>query len=151
MATLTGETSRIQPAYADYFADPFVWKHQGLYYAVGTGAGEAAGKTVGSVFPILQSQDMAQWHLAGHALKRPAAALGNTFWAPAVAVAGGTFFLYYSVGHGDKSHQLRVACSSTPQGPYEDIGRPLLNPAMTPFAIDPHPFEDKHGRWYLFF
>ena len=25
------------PVYPYYFADPFVWKHEGRYYAVGTG------------------------------------------------------------------------------------------------------------------
>ena len=29
------------PVYPEYFADPFVWKHDGIYYAVGTGVVEA--------------------------------------------------------------------------------------------------------------
>ena len=29
------------PVYPGYFADPFVWQYQGVYYAIGTGAAEA--------------------------------------------------------------------------------------------------------------
>ncbi len=140
-----------QPVYLDYFADPFVWKHGDMYYAVGTGAREASGHPGERVFPMLQSADLRSWKFLGGALQRPRLDIGNTFWAPAIAFADDTFYLYYSVGHGDKNHQLRVARSADPQGPYEDIGRPMLQPRITPFAIDPHPFQDDDGRWYLFF
>src|SRR5690348_14407145 len=139
------------PVYHDYFADPFVWQHGDSYYAVGTGAGEAAGQTLGQVFPLLQSSDLRHWRCLGGALRPPDPRLGDTFWAPAVAYSEGSFYLYYSVGHADRGHHLRVACSSSPQGPYEDAGRPLLASESAPFAIDPHPFQDKDRRWYLFF
>jgi len=44
------------PVYPGYFADPFVWEHGGAYYAVGTGAAEAARAVEGPggrVFPVL--------------------------------------------------------------------------------------------------
>jgi GH43 family beta-xylosidase len=31
------------------------------------------------------------------------------------------------------------------------VGEPLLDPKSCPFAIDPHPFRDDDGRWYLFY
>src|SRR5207237_950902 len=101
------------PAYPGYFADPFVWRHDGAYYAVGTGAPEAAGVAPrdGLVFPLLRSDDLVTWRRAGGALRRPAPELGDTFWAPEVAFHEGTFYLYYSVGREDKNHQLRVAAS----------------------------------------
>jgi len=37
----------------------------------------------------------------------------------------------------------------SPLGPYQDVG-PLLDPSDCPFAIDPHPFRDEDGQWYLF-
>lgn len=151
MTLSVAKPSRTWPVYADYFADPFVWRHRDVYYAIGTGAREAKGQTVGRIFPVLQSSDLWNWHYVGGALMPPDEALGNTFWAPAIAFSEGTFYLYYSVGHGDKAHQLRVACSSQPQGPYEDTGEPLLATGAIPFAIDPHPFQDEDGRWYLFF
>jgi beta-xylosidase len=139
------------PVYSGYFADPFVWQHEGVYYAIGTGAAEAEGESTVQVFPLLRSEDFVTWELTGKALQRPDAALGDNFWAPEVAYCDGIFYLYYSVGHGDQHHQLRVATSDRPLGPYEDIGSPLLKLESYPFAIDPHPFRDDDGRWYLFY
>ncbi|MEP0913501.1 glycoside hydrolase family 43 protein [Leptolyngbya sp. GB1-A1] len=143
------------PVYPDYFADPFVWQHQGVYYAIGTGPAEAAGQVEDRhqrrVFPLLRSHDLIRWEFAGNALQRPDPALGDNFWAPEVAYCDGTFYLYYSVGHEDKRHQLRVATSSNPLGPYQDAGQPLVDPEACAFAIDPSPFQDDDGQWYLFY
>jgi GH43 family beta-xylosidase len=91
------------------------------------------------------------WHPAGTALTHPDAALGTHFWSPEVAFWQGTFYLYYSVGHEDKNHQLRVATSDRPLGSYEDTGICLVDPNRCPFAIDPNPFQDDDGQWYLFY
>lgn len=142
------------PVYPEYFADPFVWRHQGEYYAIGTGPHEASGE-VGAperalVFPLLHGRDLVSWRPLGNALIRPSADLGDSFWAPEVAVEGSRFYLYYSVGFGDARHQLRVAVSERPSGPYRDSGVALTDLAECEFAIDPHPFRDDDGRWYLF-
>ncbi|HLP75914.1 MAG TPA: glycoside hydrolase family 43 protein [Candidatus Paceibacterota bacterium] len=139
------------PVYGSYFADPFVWKSGGSYYAIGTGSMEANGGPIGKIFPVLQSEDFFQWRFASNALIRPDPALGTHFWAPEVVQHDGHFYLYYSVGHGDKNHQLRVAIGDSPQGPYRDLGKALLNPVECPFAIDAHPFQDEDGQWYLFY
>src|SRR3954453_23691404 len=99
----------LEPVYSGYFADPFVWKSADIYYAIGTGQSEADGLTdnAANVFPTLRSKDLTDWEFIGQALKRPDARLVNNFWAPAVAEFRGKFYLYYSVGHGDKDHQLR--------------------------------------------
>src|SRR5947207_775998 len=106
------------PVYLDYFADPFVWRHGGRYYAIGTGPAEAvsdAGLLASSgskhsgqpsVFPVLWSDNLVAWHSAGRALVRLDPGLGNAYWAPEVAFHEGTFYLYYSVGHKDRGHQL---------------------------------------------
>jgi beta-xylosidase len=151
MVSATAKQAHTNPVYGSYFADPFVWKFQDIYYAIGTGELEASGQTIGKVFPVLQSNDFFQWSFASSAMLRPDSKLGDNFWAPAVAHADGKFFLYYSVGHGDKNHQLRVAISESPQGPYKDVGKSLLDPKACAFAIDPHPFQDNDGRWYLFY
>ena len=131
-----------------------MWAVEDEYYAIGTGPHEAAGDVSASpeatVFPLLRSPDLSDWRAAGHALIAPDAAFGRSFWAPEIAHAdNGCWYLYYSVGHGDRLHQLRVASSDSPLGPYFDIAQ-LTNPAETAFAIDPHPFRDTDGRWYLF-
>src|SRR5688572_6026993 len=89
-----------QPVFPEYFADPFVWRVGGEYFAVGTGAMDAAGETRGAdrVFELLRSDDLRRWHSAGHALVRPDESLGTTYWAPEVARHDGLFYLYYSVG-----------------------------------------------------
>ena len=162
--TATEKRTYTNPVYKGYFADPFVWEHQGVYYAIGTGAKEAEGQVDEiadavradrstdelRIFPLLRSDDFLTWHFAGNALLRPDPTLGDNFWAPEVAYCDGKFYLYYSVGHEDKNHQLRVATSDRPLGPYQDVGS-LLDPSDCPFAIDPHPFCDDDGQWYLFY
>jgi beta-xylosidase len=142
------------PVFDEYFADPFVWQHDGEYFAVGTGAAEAAGATASDdqakVFPLLHSQDLLTWRRLGSALIRPDPALGDSFWAPEVAVNDSRFYLYYSVGFADTSHHLRVAVSDDPRGPYRDCGVALTDLRSCSFAIDPHAFRDVDGRWYLF-
>jgi len=151
MTSVTARQTHSNPVYGSYFADPFVWKFQEVYYAIGAGELEAAGQTIGKVFPVLQSNDFFQWTFASSAMVRPDSRLGESFWAPAIAHADGKFYLYYSVGHGDKNHQLRVAAGDSPQGPYKDLGKSLLDPKACAFAIDPHPFRDDDGHWYLFY
>src|SRR5204862_6333057 len=74
------------------------------------------------------------------------------FWAPEVALGDdGVFYLYYSVGWGDKNHMIFVAASDHPAGPYRQVAGPLIDPNQCPFAIDPSPFRDEDGRWYLFY
>jgi beta-xylosidase len=141
------------PVYGEYFADPFVWSAGGEYFAIGTGRHEASGTVAqqhdATVFPLLRSRDLIHWQNAGCALIRPDPALGTAFWAPEVVSDGRRWFLYYSVGHGDRLHQLRVAIADAPLGPYTDAAA-LTNLDDCPFAIDPHPFRDDDGRWFLF-
>jgi len=143
--------THINPVYEGYFADPFAWRYGERYFAIGTGAQEAFHQPQDKIFPILTSTDFLSWEFAGNALCRPDPELGTTFWAPAVAFSAGTFYLYYSVGQGDQAHHLRVAAASAPEGPYIDLGKPLLERSAAPFAIDPHPFQDIDGHWYMFY
>src|SRR5581483_10485266 len=151
MAVTNAKKTHVNPVYAGYMADPFVWKVNDTYYAIGTGSADAGGQALGKAFTVLQSPDFYDWQFAANALLRPDPALGNNFWAPEVAYHDGRFYLYYSVGHGDKQHQLRVAASNSPQGPYRDLGVTLVDPTKCPFAIDAHPFQDVDEQWYLFY
>jgi beta-xylosidase len=145
------EITYTNPVSPEYFADPFVWKFEGTYYAIGTGADEASGHVHERVFPLLKSPDLVHWEAAGRALERLPKSFGDTYWAPEVAFEVGKFYLYYSVGHADKEHQLRVGVSDNPLGPYRDVAGPLIDPQECPFAIDAHPFRDDDGQWYLFY
>jgi arabinan endo-1,5-alpha-L-arabinosidase len=132
------------PVYDGYFADPFVLPWQGRYVAYGTGS------TVnGRVFEVLESPDLASWSRVDGAMEPLTEELGTDYWAPEVVEADDRFWLYYSVGHGDAGHHLRVAVADHPFGPFVDTGV-NLTPAER-FAIDPHPFQDTDGTWYLFY
>ncbi|MDX2163539.1 MAG: glycoside hydrolase family 43 protein [bacterium] len=131
------------PVYAAYFADPFVLHHAGRYYAYGTSPGSPDGHQ----FVVLSSPDLAVWQPEGWALHAPP---GIEWWAPEVAFIGGQFIMYYSArGVDGNDHQLRAAVSASPLGPFRDTGRVLV--ADQPFSIDPHPFQDADGGWYLYY
>jgi beta-xylosidase len=132
------------PAYGGYFADPFVLRLDDGYVAFGTGVA-----TPGPVFEVLSSPDLRHWESRGRCLQRLDDDAGDEYWAPEVASAETSFWMYYSVGRGIAGHHIRVAHSESPCGPFVDLG---LN--LTPherFAIDPHPFQDSDGTWYLYY
>jgi arabinan endo-1,5-alpha-L-arabinosidase len=136
------------PVYPGYFADPFVVPTAEGYVAVGT------GRVVdGRVFEVLRSPDLVQWEHVGGALDPLPAGLtdqlGDNFWAPEIAQIDGRWWMYYSVGVDDVGHSLRVAVADHAAGPYSDCGVDLTPDER--FAIDPHPFQDGDGTWYLYY
>jgi GH43 family beta-xylosidase len=142
------------PVWPGYFADPFVLRHQGVYYAYGTGEplGPGHASPAPTAFDILRSRDLARWEHVGAALSVPPGEVGHAFWAPEVAEHGDRFFLYYSSAPADQDelHRIRVAVADSPLGPFQP-GHEVL-PIDTGFSIDAHPFRDpRDGRWYLFF
>lgn len=142
-STASGSTYR-NPVYDGYFADPFVLRHGDRYFAYGTGS-----VVDGLVFEVLESADLASWRRVGGALLPLPSELGTAYWAPEVVFAEGRFWMYYSLGTGDAQHHLRVAVADEPQGPFVDQGVNLTPEEL--FAIDPHPFLDTDGTWYLFY
>jgi beta-xylosidase len=141
------------PVWPAYFADPFVLRFHGDYYAYGTGATREPREASGAcVFAVLRSHDLVRWERLGAALIPPPNHANNTFWAPEVAEHAARFYLYYStapVGR-DELHRLHVATADHPWGPFHDTG--LVLPEDEGFCIDADPFRDpRDGRWYLFF
>ena len=133
----------IAPVYGEPFADLFVLAVDGAYYAYGTLP--VRGRTV----PALTSTNLVDWRPLGEVLE-PLPHEVENYWAPEVAVEDGRFYMYYSAGGEEgEGHQLRVATSDRPEGPFADSGR-VLDPDE-PFSIDAHPFRDDDGRWYLFY
>ena len=124
-----------------------MWRHRGRYYTVGGGQDDLKG----GVFPLLESTNLIDWSHRGKAFRMLDPAYGSDYWAPEVAFINGTFWMYYSVGFGDKGHHLRVATSTDAGGPFVDTGTLLTNPFSCPFAIDASPFQDDDGSWYLFY
>jgi beta-xylosidase len=82
-----------------------------------------------------------------HAPGRPERWTERTFWAPEVHRVAERFLLYYSARIRDPwngTHCIGVATASGPDGPYTDVGSPLLcHQGAAPLgAIDAHLFRD---------
>ena len=145
-------TSTHAPVYAGYFADPFVLRTPTGYIAYGTDPSRTLGASLpsdGRQFQMLTSPDLVHWTDAGGALIPLPARLGTDYWAPEVAYREGQYWLYYSLGYGDKGHHLRVAVADDPIGPFVDTGVNLT--PREAFAIDAHPYRDVDGSWYMFY
>lgn len=142
------------PVWPHYFADPFVLRWRGEYFAYGTGE-KPHRSSDGRVFAfqVLRSKNLFEWESAGGALELKGAERAQAFWAPEVAMRReDEFFLYFSSApkERDELHRLRVATATAPTGPFVERG--TVFPADEGFCIDAHPFRDpRDGQWYLFF
>jgi arabinan endo-1,5-alpha-L-arabinosidase len=128
------------------FPDPAViHAPDGYYYAYATQT-LRDGKWIN--IQLARSADLIHWEFRGDALpeKPDWAQETQDFWAPSVIFDGSTYFMYYSatpdVCHvHEAGHALAVATSSSPAGPFVDMGMPLLLGAGFEY-IDPMAFDD---------
>jgi Glycosyl hydrolases family 43 len=134
------------PVYPFDFADPFVLRVGGTYYAYGTNA------TTGNV-QVIESTDLSRWSTLPDALPAlPRWARANSTWAPAVLPVAGGYRLYYTVSDaaGGGVECISVATSPSPQGPYtDDSAGPLECQPSAGGSIDPSPYTDASGNLYL--
>lgn len=141
------------PVWPEYFADPFVLRWNGAYYAYGTPEGVIAAKNgAAGVFLVLRSTNLVDWQPLGPALELAADAEPRAFWAPEVAEHEGKFYLYYSSSPEgrDELHRVQVAVADHPAGPF--VARGAVLPESEGFCIDANPFRDpRDGKWHLFF
>jgi arabinan endo-1,5-alpha-L-arabinosidase len=129
------------------FPDPAILKAgDGFYYVYATQT-ERDGKWIN--LQVARSRDLVAWQPLGDALpvKPGWASRTQDFWAPHVAEHDGRYILYYSakpdaaVTDKAKGLCLAAATSDRPEGPFTDIGRPLLcGPSFV--NIDPMAFDD---------
>lgn len=129
------------------FPDPAVLRaDDGSYYAYATQA-SVEGRQVN--IQIARSPDLRGWKHLGDALPvKPAwASRTQDFWAPHVAKVEGRYLLYYSakpdaaLADPEQGLCLAVATADRPEGPFSDIGKPLLcGPGFV--NIDPMLFDD---------
>jgi arabinan endo-1,5-alpha-L-arabinosidase len=128
------------------FPDPaLIFAPDGYYYAYATQT-LRDGHWIN--IQVARSMDLVHWEQLGDALpEKPVwARTTQDFWAPSVIYDGETYFMYYSAtpdiceSH-EKGHGLAVATSSSPEGPFIDMGRPLLVGTGFEF-IDPMAYDD---------
>jgi arabinan endo-1,5-alpha-L-arabinosidase len=128
------------------FPDPAVTPApDGFYYAYATQT-LLDGQWIN--IQVARSADLIHWQHLGDALpeKPDWAKETQDFWAPSVIFDGSTYFMYYSatpdVCHEpERGHCLAVATSTSPAGPFVDMGMPLLL-GMGFEYIDPMAFDD---------
>jgi beta-xylosidase len=136
------------PVYSGSMPDPSVIRHAGWYYAYGTGNPHMSD---GQIFTTLRSRDLVNWEKLGGALVPPSSDRKLQYWAPEVTEAKGKFYLYYSMGQPEQEKfELRVATSDLPEGPFSDVAK-LTDCENNRFTIDPFPFKDADGKWYMFY
>ena len=138
-------TTYTNPVLDEDFPDPaLILASDGFYYAYGT---QTLREGHWINIQVLRSRNLLDWEWLGEALPgKPAwAQTTQDFWAPSVIFDGSTYFMYYSATPDDcregPDHALAVATSASPEGPFVDMGQPLL--AGKGFHnIDPMAFDD---------
>lgn len=129
------------------FPDPAVLRAADGWYYVYATQGEHDGAMQN--IQVARSRDLQRWERIGDALpvKPGWASKTQDFWAPHVSQHDGRYYLYYSAKPDaaltDKTRGLclAVATADRPEGPFTDIGRPML--CGDGFVnIDPMVFDD---------
>jgi beta-xylosidase len=127
--------------HADY-SDPDVIRVGDNFYLVSSSFEHAPG------LPILQSKDLVNWTIIGHALPRqvPLAHFavtrhGEGVWAPSIRYHKGMFYIYYP----DPDFGIYVIKAKDPAGAWSD---PVMV-AEGKGLIDPCPLWDDDGNAYL--
>ena len=96
---------------------------------------------------VARSADLVRWEHLGDALPEKPSWAGTTqdYWAPSVIYDGTTYYMYYSAtpdAHREgPDHALAVATSTSPAGPFVDMGQPLLFGNGFEY-IDPMAYDD---------
>jgi len=139
-------TTNIHPKILAGYGDPAVIRTDKGYYLAAT-SNDAV-----DCFPLLHSEDLEQWRHVGFAFAEGQApewvshgVRRGDFWAPEIARVGDEYWMVYTAR--DKSFVLSIgfARARSPEGPWTDLGHPLL----TGGVIDGHIFVDDDGAKYL--
>jgi arabinan endo-1,5-alpha-L-arabinosidase len=141
----TPDGSYLNPVLDADFPDPaMILAPDGYYYAYAT---QTLREGHWINIQVARSSDLVHWEYLGDALpKKPDWALTTQdFWAPSIIYDGTTYFMYYSAtpdAHREgPDHALAVATSTSPAGPFVDLGQPLLLGDGFEF-IDPMAYDD---------
>lgn len=140
------------------FGDPNIAVLDGKYYIYPTTDGTSGW--VGTHFKAFSSTDLLHWTDEGTILDFSDVEWtgGRRAWAPTICEYGGKYYYYYSGTEynyyetgSDGGRAIGVAVSDNPNGPFEDIGRPLVLPGTVGGQmIDPQVFIDDDGQAYLY-
>ena len=130
------------PILPGYKADPDILSANGKYYIYPT-------STAGNEFRAYSSTDLTNWVDEGviFDLDTDCSWANDRPWAPTVVYRNNQYYFYYSA-----SIKIGVAVSSSPTGPFTDIGQPLIgSDPHTIDIIDPDVFVNDDGRAYIYY
>lgn len=99
--------------------DPGVLLVGGTYYLAHTG----------NNFPMFTSTDLATWTARGHIFAAHPSWAKSDFWAPEIHAVGDHYVAYYSARGADGMLAIGAAHADTPDGPFTDLGAPLIHDA----------------------
>ncbi|NLV73272.1 MAG: family 43 glycosylhydrolase [Chloroflexi bacterium] len=146
-ATYTNPVSNISDGNRPiHLGDPFVMRHEGIYYLYGT-TDELEG------FRYYTSRDLVHWEQHGWVWRKsPYSWAESRFWAPEVKFYRGRFYLTYS-GKLRASKPARmlmgIAVADSPTGPFHDYRAPWFDLGYN--TIDSHLLIDDDMTPYLYF
>jgi arabinan endo-1,5-alpha-L-arabinosidase len=121
------------------------------------------------ILPILESSNLVSWRFVRNTFSPPGTApalksptepawAGSVFlWAPEVHYIDGRYVMYYAASAtAAGGSAIGVATASSPGGPWEDSGGPLVGPRPDPAGgyydtIDPDEIRAVHGQRYLYY
>jgi arabinan endo-1,5-alpha-L-arabinosidase len=147
--------SYVNPVLDADFPDPAVIRAgDGYYYAYATQT-QRDGEWLN--IQVARSEDLIHWQVLGEAMhEKPGWACGTQdFWAPFVLYDGTRYLMYYSATPDvcdvpERGHCLAIAVSKSPEGPFADVGMPLLLGLGFEY-IDPMVLDDPvTGKHYLY-
>ena len=128
--------------YADY-SDPDVCRVGEDYYMTASSFNCVPG------LPILNSKDLVNWRIVGHAINRmPDCAIygegvnhGGNVWAPSIRYHNGEYYIYY----GDPDIGIFMTKTKDPSGEWDSLTLVKKGKGL----IDPCPLFDDDGQVYL--
>lgn len=128
-------------------ADPGIVRDGSEWFLATTGGNKQG------TFPLYSSSDMVHWQEAGAIFPRGHAPewSNGQYWAPEIHKVGDQYVAYFNALEKD-SGRLRIgaAVSDNVQGPYKDIGHPLVRNERVSL-IDPTFFRDPaDGSQYVY-
>lgn len=150
--TVNTDTLYKNPVFEPDFADPTVIQGtDGIFYAFGTQNTWANG--VNRIAPVITSKDLVNWTYLTDAFEKSEEPSWHDgyLWALEARYIKGKYYLFYSLSiWGDNNPGIGVAMATTPEGPYEDLGKILDSKSSGVVnSIDPFVWTES-GRIYLF-
>jgi alpha-N-arabinofuranosidase len=139
-AQTPGPKDYLNPILPGYYPDPSIVRVGEDYYLVNSSFTHFPG------LPVWHSKDLVHWTQIGNAVNRASQAdfgkleISRGLFAPAIRYANGTFFIINTC----------VDCGGNFLITAKDAAGPWSDPVWLPFeGIDPSPFFDKDGKFYI--